>query len=547
MAVDIPTSAIAMTVRVQTAPVVAALTITQRYKDEMSLLVLLEGLGLGFKERFRMLHDGFLSMRDLVDHYGNDIGAFQKHLIQNNKTWSSHTQVIMRAYFNPVMVTKLMGALFYFRTSVKMIHTIPDINSLTADMATEHGNYFTQSIADDDDDESSNIKIPDLTGAANWIKFRDNFIMMLSVTTGVRKIPIDYLIDDTVRPVLKSNVVLREADIVDVTADDALRTKTIHFGPGYKQDNTTLWNKLQIALVGKPGYNHISRYVNAKNGRSAWMALRSFYEAEDFKQRNREQAFDKLNNTFYKGESARFTFERYINIHKTAHKDLMDAGYNLGAGLDDETKITMFRNCIREGANLETAITTARGNPRLTTFDTYVSFMTAEVDHRKLRLGQLKTTVKRVAGVQKQSYGNTNNNKYNHKKKDNKGNQKVLSEMVGGKKIEGRFYNKAEFGQMTPDQRRAVIRLKRQSQTDGTGGNSNGNRSVSAVSQDNIRDDMITLGDAIIAGVSKASKDNSSRSNEADDTSTLGGTGTTGDAGSIGNLFSNRRTKRKRE
>ena len=88
-----------------------------------------------------------------------------------------------------------------------------------------------------------------------------------------------------------------------------------------------------MQLIDKPGYNHISSYANAKNGRGPWNTLRSFYEAKDFKQRNLEAAFDKLKNPFYKGENARFNFEKYVDIQKTAHKHLQDASVNNGSGL----------------------------------------------------------------------------------------------------------------------------------------------------------------------------------------------------------------------
>ena len=63
---------------------------------------------------------------------------------------------------------------------------------------------------------------------------------------------------------------------------------------------------------------------------------------------------------------------------------------------------------------------------------------------------------------------------------------------------------------------------------------------VSSVSVETMRDDMITLGDAIIAGVQRASASN----NTSDDASALT-TGTApkrkADAGSVGNIFGKRR------
>ena len=110
MVVVIPANAAAMAIRVDVIPAnVAPLTITQRYDDEMAFLCLLDRLGLGVKERFRLLHDGFDSIHALVDHYGDNVDEFKKQLTNSNKSWSSHGQVMMRAYFNPICLKRLVG------------------------------------------------------------------------------------------------------------------------------------------------------------------------------------------------------------------------------------------------------------------------------------------------------------------------------------------------------------------------------------------------------------------------------------------------------
>ena len=72
-----------------------------------------------------------------------------------------------------------------------------------------------------------------------------------------------------------------------------------------------------------------------------------------------------------------------------------------------------------------------------------------------------------------------------------------------GNKVEGRWYSKEEFSKLTPDQRKAVIRLKRKSNKPAD----DKDKSVAALRQE-LRDDMITLGEAIISGVAHASADN---------------------------------------
>ena len=552
MVVVIPVNAAAMAIRVDVIPAnVAPLTITQRYDDEMAFLCLLDRLGLGVKERFRLLHDGFDSIHALVDHYGDNVDEFKKQLTNSNKSWSSHGQVMMRAYFNPICLKRLVGVLYYYKTAVNMMHTIPDSEEVTAARAAEYGNLYNQANAEEDEEEPTKVEIPTLTGSSNWVSFRDNFLVMLSMTTGKRGIPIDYVVDSTLRSALRGNANLREIDQIDISSGEALRTTTVHFGPSYKHDNTLVWNKLQVQLIDKPGYNHISSYANTKNGRGAWNTLRSFYEAEDFKQRNREAAFDKLQNTFYKGENARFNFEKYVDIQKTAHKHLQDASFNNGSGLDEENKIRYLRNGIKADAGLETPLSISRGNPRLNTFDLLVSFLTAEVDHHQMRKGQLKSaTSKRIAATG-QNPRNKSKGSGNRNNKGKRGkNDKVPFEFVDGKKCEGRFYSKDEFNAMTSKQRTAVIKLKRSIGSDKDSGNSNNDRQASSVSRTDFQQDLITLGDAIISGVKRASDDNASQLTDSQENDNNGsssrGDRPTAESGSVGNLFQSRRSQRRR-
>jgi hypothetical protein len=533
MAVAIPANIAALNVLVATNnALVNPLTIGQRYRDQMAFLCLLERIGCGEKERFRLLHDGFDTMQSLVDHYGDKIDNFRKQLTTNNKNWVSHRTTQLRSFFSPVVINRLVGTLYYFNTTVQLFHVIPDTQLVTGARASSYGNLFITATANDDED-ADKITVPPFQDAKGWTSFRDNFILMLSLNKGIRGVPLDYVVDTTVRAAERANATRIEVDDVELDDDAVFKQRTVHFGNSFKQDNKVVWNKLHALLLDKPGYNHINSYANAKNGRAAWLALKTFYEGEDFQQRLRETAFLKLQTTFYRGETNRFDFEKYVNIHKSCHKMLEDANFNGGTGLDYESKITYFRNGIKSDAGLEIAMSNSRSNPRITTFESLISFFTAEVQHNSLRRKQLKaaTNERKVSGVGKQR-----NSGGGGKRGKDKGNQKSqsLSEVVDGKKVEGRWYSKEEFGKLTPKQRTAVIKLKRQAKPGNDSASSNSN--IAALRQE-MQDDMVTLGEAIISGVSRASADN----NVADDISaTTGSSRQSAESGSIGNIFRNR-------
>jgi hypothetical protein len=117
MVVIIPANAVAMATHVDVIPAnVAPLSITQRYDNEMAFLCLLDRLGLGVKECFRLLHDSFDSIHALVDHYDDNVEGFKKQLTNSSKSWLSHRQVMIRAYFNPICLKNV------FESSIMIRH-----------------------------------------------------------------------------------------------------------------------------------------------------------------------------------------------------------------------------------------------------------------------------------------------------------------------------------------------------------------------------------------------------------------------------------------
>ena len=521
-----------------------ALNIADCCSDRNAFMCMLNRIGCDYKERFRLLHDGFDSMQSLVDHFQGDIENFKKHLVNGNKIWMNNSQTRMRAFFSPVLINKLIGVMHYFNTAIKVIHCIPDINLVDSDGAIEYANLHKDAMLNEDqEDEAKESQLPELNDAKNWTSFKEAFLHILSLTYGARKIPLSYLVDDTPRAALRANAVMVEVDTLDLEEDHIFEKKAVHFGPTHKQDNTLLWNKLKKALLDKPGYNHISQFNSSKNGRKAWFALLVFYQGENYLKNLKELAFSKLQNTFYRGETNRFTFEKYVNIHKQSHKMLQDAQFADGAGLDNAMKIQYFRAGIKSEAGIEIALSTSRSNPQYDDFDALISFLGAEVEHIKLRKAQLNNTIKRTSSVKrgdKNKSGKSNGNQNNN----SKGDRKVLSKFVDGKKVEGRFYSRKEFSSMTPKQRSAVIELKRKSRNQ-----DDNSRNASQVTTD----DLITLGDAIVAGVTNASQDNNREEDQNETRSvsnTTINTRQSGDrsqveSGSVGSAF-HRRNKRQR-
>ena len=366
------------------------------------------------------------------------------------------------------------------------------------------------------------LDVPALSGAANWVDFRDKFEMKLSNMFGDSGLPLSYVINNTKRDAVEPTDRYLEPATFYMNRNAVFINEAVHFGDSFVKDSATVWNHLKTLLIGKPAYNHISKYDRSQNGRRAWNTLKAFFEGEDFSERMRESAFSKLASTFYKGETHRFNFEKYVDLHKQCHKMLEDAGYNNGLGMDDATKIQHFKHGIRESAGLEIALTQTRANSSYKRFDHLVSFLTAEVDHKSNCKKQLNSTRDR-----KVSSYNAGGKPNNRRKGKGSKDKNIPSRVVDGKTLYAKQYSKQEFSSMTSKQRSAVIALNRDQRKKDNEPNRDDDDATQVTRQlASLRTDMEAMSNAIIAGVSQAAGEdvsvitNDAGNNDNDDSAT---------------------------
>ena len=520
----------------------------QLYESEMALRIMMDEIGIGQRERNKVVTDGFDSMSEINTLHANDVEGFVNYLQNLNKTFASASTAALRVYFSPVTIARFAGVVHYYNQAVNSFHKIPDLLAIDGAIASTLSRDYRDFVKEKNEDEAT-VEIPKLTGSTNWVDFRDKFIMKLSKTTGCRSITLDYVVDSTPRAVTRANQNMEYVHTIDISDEVQFRTMTTHFGRAFKEDNKAMWDLLKCNLLGEPAYNHISNFNNSNNGRGAWKALVGFYEGEDFKERLRESAFAKLSTTFYKGESNRFNFEKFVQVHKEAHKMLEDCGYNDGRGMDDATKIQHFKTGIKQDAGLETALSQLRANPNYRHFDQLISFLTAEVEHKANRKKQLGTSRdRRVSAVTGRGTRGGGRGRSHGRGRDRRGesqrpNSDELSREVDGKVVFSRRYSKQEFRSLTRSQREAVIDLNRQKRRANNGEN---NTNVSGLTLSDFRDEMISLGDAIVAGVQQASGEEVSLldpNDTADSTTSSRKRKPQASSGSVGDFIRKRRQR----
>lgn len=432
-------------------------TIQARYESPVAFIAFMRTIGLNGRQQAKLVNDGFNTMKVLVDYYqATGIKEFEKYLQDVNKTFATASVAALRVYFNPIIINRLVGCVNYFNHIIHTFHTVTDIQLITIPISTglaalwiREKNELNATKDEDDDD----IEIPKLKGSANWTSFRDSFLHKLARTPSARNFPLQYIIDDTERSATRANSPLIESpDLIDLSDEEIFITSSVHFGAAYKRDNVKLWNMLEALLINTNAFNHIADLQRSKNGKAAWGLLLRHFDGDNSHQRLRSLAFEKLNNTKYRGDTKYYKFENYQDAHIKAHKMLIDCRYNNERGLDDETKILYFKQGITPQAGLETVITLAR--PKETgTFTEYAAYLATEVDSKNRRSRQTSQNTRQVSSAKKVvKNGNTNN--------------KILGPMlyqtVDGKRLESRHYSKSEFGALSKKQRFVVIQLNRQ-------------------------------------------------------------------------------------
>jgi len=526
--------------------VLLPLSITDRYSANMGLIYIFEELQLGENERLRIINDGLTSVERIVHQYNYDIKAFAIYLQNLNKTFANASED-NRVYYSPPVISQLCGLLFYFNHCVNTLHVIPDVIEVEATFMQENYDQYKE-LTDEtgDDSDAEDIDIPTLKGHENWIKWREAFIANLSITIGQRGIPIDYLIDSTERTSSHGNSAFEEYQTVNFEDDNLFKHGAVHFGLGFKNDNTKLWKRLKSSLINTAPYNHISDFNTSKNGRAAWTALTKFYQGSDYVERMKDSAFATLKHAHYRGEAKNFTWEKYVNIHKEAHQKLMDAGYNDGRGMDEETKIHHLKANIRAEAGLENALLLSRSHHlHRTDFASFVSFIGTEVSARSDRLKQLKesTQTQRVAGIKGDK---SQSNKSNNRNDDYKDRP---SKFIDGQKVYGKKYSPNEFKKLTANQKKAVVELKRQYWRERDGkehSNSKPSHFVKGLTA--VQEDLQSLESRMVAAVQRASveqNDDAATRVTFDDTSTLASKRKAAPSGSIGTFLANQRKQKK--
>ena len=297
---------------------IVGMTNTDKYSSVVHFNDMLQRIGLSRACINQLAVDDFDTMEVIVQQYKHDIGSFEAYLKSINKSMNNPPNPVR---FPPIMMDRLLSVSHHFVQAVSCFHTMPDIDLIDRETSLSLIDPYRvyKRFETTDVDEEVLITLLELKGHENWITYRDKFLSNLGNIVGSNGTPISYVVDKTPRIAKRGNQPFTETRNINLYSWETYTQKMIHFGPHFKKDNHKVWQILKKSLLGSQPYHHIDHCARQENGQRAWNALRAYYEGEDYVNKTIQECLTRVRTMYYRGETPRFTFEKFIDCQKECY------------------------------------------------------------------------------------------------------------------------------------------------------------------------------------------------------------------------------------
>jgi hypothetical protein len=220
----------------------------------------------------------------------------------------------------------------------------------------------------EEEEEDEDVKVPAKLEAVTKVrKMIEDLEDYFGKRRGASGVYLSYVIRAEAEP---------ETGVTYATTDEEMIARVPLEGQYYDIDKATVWDVIRQVLYDTDGWSWVSEYTRGKDGRNAFLAIRAHYLGTSHQSRIKTEAERQIETKFYDGQKRGFTFERYCQIHKQAHKDLAD----YGEPMTEDKKVHKFIQGIRANY-LSSAIATVMAMENLcTNFDEAVNFLTRFIE-----------------------------------------------------------------------------------------------------------------------------------------------------------------------
>ena len=424
-----------------------ALSITEAFDDPRAFRAMLSRLGFPTNGVNRLIdQEGLTNARDLSRTRPKNLSDSLESI---NKLFGAQTRIASRIYFPHARILKLKSLSSYFRRCLTA-NRIPDIRLIGTDEVSSFEDFLEDwtSKASSIQDVISNNSFK--FDATNFTKFRQMIETICSSTRGSRGISLEYLlrVDDN------NHAELIEEAVPDVNSQDFMRLNASLRGNDFRTDNKSLYTILRHYLSNTPGWNVISKFSTDSDGRKAYKTLRSHYEGASYYDLMKTKANTLMMKTFYRGDTMRFSWEKFVAVHLEAHRMFSD----IGEPLTDSLKILYMKGGIRPEAGLEASMEVAKGLPNVNnSFDLFVNHITESVTNKRSRAKVLKIAQPRsVSGSFSIGRG-----KYNYGGGAPDHNIPEVITIEGKALYPRKVYHKSEYEQLTYNQKSELAKARR--------------------------------------------------------------------------------------
>ena len=243
----------------------------------------------------------------------------------------------------------------------------------------------------DEEKEAKEKKPTPLTKLESVAKIRvaiENINDHLLKLRGSNGVPLTYIIREHAIPLPAAQY---PDDITEMIG------RAPHAGRFYRGDNEAVWNVLRTVLYDSDGWSWVTAFEATKDGRGAYFALMQHYLGTSHQSLIKTTADANVENTYYDGDKRGFTFEKYCQIHKQAHKDLAD----FGEPMSEDKKVRKFLQGIRAQHLAQAKLTVLATHEYRSNFDNAVNFIASLTNTASL----MSNTRRNISSVEHKQKG----------------------------------------------------------------------------------------------------------------------------------------------
>jgi len=293
-------------------------------------------------------------------------------------------------------------------------------------------------------DKKESPSMPAFTSFDKWPEWEELFITYLSHVRGAAgHTPLTYIIRE--HEEVTQEMLADDYDNIDEELINTIRLQ----GPAYKTDNKRVFDLLKPLLVEGPGWSFVQSLNKSRDGRAAFLRLKTQAEGRSAKLTRQAKALAEIREATYSGKG-RFTIDQYVARHQKAHNEL----HSLGVFVTETMKVQDFMKGITD-PKLDVAKAVIDGDrTKYDSFEECQQYIKTIINNARTR-GPKMTESRNVSAVSFE--------KKPKSKKTVKGGKKGKGgpAPIGPRpKVHSGHYTSAEYRMLNPAERQQVKELR---------------------------------------------------------------------------------------